>query len=48
MKAFATTAKKRLPELPDVPTMAEAGFPGSRQRELERPIRPCKNAARYH
>jgi len=28
MKAFATTAKKRLPELPDVPTMAEAGFPG--------------------
>ena len=28
MKAFVTTAKKRLPELPDVPTMAEAGFPG--------------------
>ncbi|MDB5811161.1 MAG: transporter [Betaproteobacteria bacterium] len=28
MKAFVTTAKKRLSELPDVPTMAEAGFPG--------------------
>jgi len=27
MKAFATTAQKRLPDLPDVPTMAEAGFP---------------------
>ena len=28
MKGFATTAAKRLPELPDVPTMAEAGYPG--------------------
>ena len=28
MKAFVTTAKKRLPDLPDVPTMAEAGYPG--------------------
>lgn len=28
MKAFVTTANKRLPELPDVPTMPEAGFPG--------------------
>jgi len=28
MKAFVTTAKKRLAELPDVPTMTEAGFPG--------------------
>ncbi|HEX3169192.1 MAG TPA: tripartite tricarboxylate transporter substrate-binding protein, partial [Burkholderiales bacterium] len=28
MKAFVTTAKKRLPDLPDVPTMTEAGFPG--------------------
>jgi len=28
MKAFVTTAKTRLPDLPDVPTMAEAGFPG--------------------
>lgn len=28
MKAFVTTAKARLPDLPDVPTMAEAGFPG--------------------
>ena len=28
MKAFVTTAKKRLPDLPDVPTMADAGFPG--------------------
>jgi tripartite-type tricarboxylate transporter receptor subunit TctC len=28
IKAVATTATKRLSELPDVPTMAEAGFPG--------------------
>jgi tripartite-type tricarboxylate transporter receptor subunit TctC len=28
MKGFATTAAKRLPELPDVPTMAETGYPG--------------------
>lgn len=29
MKAYVTTAQKRLAELPDVPTMAEAGFPGT-------------------
>ena len=28
MKAYVTTAKQRLPDLPEVPTMAEAGFPG--------------------
>ncbi|HZR67826.1 MAG TPA: tripartite tricarboxylate transporter substrate binding protein [Burkholderiales bacterium] len=28
MKALATTSRERAPELPDVPTMAEAGFPG--------------------
>jgi len=28
MKGFVTTAQKRLAELPDVPTLAEAGFPG--------------------
>jgi tripartite-type tricarboxylate transporter receptor subunit TctC len=29
MKAFATTAQKRLADLPEVPTMAEAGFPNT-------------------
>jgi tripartite-type tricarboxylate transporter receptor subunit TctC len=28
MKAFATTARERLPDLPEVPTMAEVGFAG--------------------
>jgi tripartite-type tricarboxylate transporter receptor subunit TctC len=28
MKALATTSARRLPELPNVPTMAEAGYPG--------------------
>jgi len=28
LKAYATTAAQRMPELPQVPTMAEVGFPG--------------------
>ena len=28
IKAFAVTAEQRLSDMPDVPTMAEAGFPG--------------------
>ena len=28
IKAFAITSAQRIPELPDVPTLAEAGFPG--------------------
>ena len=28
VKALAVTSSKRIPELPDVPTMAEAGYPG--------------------
>jgi tripartite-type tricarboxylate transporter receptor subunit TctC len=29
MKAFVTTAQRRLQDLPEIPTMAEAGFPGA-------------------
>jgi hypothetical protein len=29
MKAYVTTAQRRLPDVPEVPTMAEAGFPGA-------------------
>ena len=29
MKAFATTAQKRLEDLPHVPTMTESGFPNT-------------------
>jgi len=28
IRAYAVTSEKRIPELPDVPTLAEAGFPG--------------------
>jgi tripartite-type tricarboxylate transporter receptor subunit TctC len=28
LKAIAVTSSKRIPELPDVPTVAESGFPG--------------------
>jgi tripartite-type tricarboxylate transporter receptor subunit TctC len=28
VKAYAVTSEKRLSDMPDVPTMAEAGFPG--------------------
>jgi tripartite-type tricarboxylate transporter receptor subunit TctC len=28
LKAFVTNAKQRLPDLPEVPTMAESGYPG--------------------
>ena len=28
MRALAVASKKRLPQMPDVPTSAEAGFPG--------------------
>jgi tripartite-type tricarboxylate transporter receptor subunit TctC len=28
IKAYAVTSERRLPEMPNVPTLAEAGFPG--------------------
>ena len=45
IKAYAVTSEQRLADLPDVPTMAEAGFPGHRQPQLERALRACAHAA---
>jgi len=42
MKAIATTAPGRLAELPNVPTMAEQGFPGigtNAWQGMSRPLR---------
>ena len=39
LKAIATTMPARLSELPNVPTMAEQGFPGHRHERVAGPVR---------
>ena len=38
IKAYAVTAKKRLPSAPDIPTVDEAGVPGLLHLGLVRPV----------
>ena len=41
---LATTLGKRAQAFPDVPTLAESGFPGHRRLDLERDLRADRNA----
>ncbi len=38
IKAYATTTKERLTNLPDIPTAAEAGLPGMEVSDLARAL----------
>jgi tripartite-type tricarboxylate transporter receptor subunit TctC len=42
LKALATTSPNRIPELPDVPTMAESGFPGFVSRSWTGLLAPAR------
>ena len=46
VKALAVTGSERSDELPDVPSMAEAGFPGGQHQAVERLFRGAEHAAR--
>ena len=59
LRAFAVMSEQRTPQLPDIPTIAEAGFPGLNFMPLVRPVgteghgdRPrdtnqCRRAGRF-
>ena len=46
VRAIAVTAATRVPQLPDVPTIAESGYPGFRRRRLVRHPAAGRHAAR--
>jgi len=45
LRALAVAAAQRLPQLPDVPTMAEAGFPGVEMNSWSGLLAPAKTPA---
>jgi tripartite-type tricarboxylate transporter receptor subunit TctC len=45
LRALAVTTSERLPELPDVPTMAQAGFPGAESRSFFALVAPAGTPA---
>jgi hypothetical protein len=47
LKAFAVTTAKRIPQLPDVPTMQEAGVPGYEASVWLALLAPCGHAERH-
>ena len=48
LRAFATPSKTRIPEMPELPTMIESGFPGFAADELDRTARSRQDAEADH
>jgi len=44
IRIIATTMQRRAYALPDIPTVAESGFPGNERVQLDRPVRPRRHA----